>query len=532
MDLFLVLDFGSQYSQLIVRRLRDLGYYTELHPYHLPLSTLQKLSPKGIILSGGPFSLGEKGATQRDVKELHALAPLLGICYGMQMIAHQKGAKLVKGVHREYGLQSIYWEKPYLSCLKELKETKELKGTKENREGRKEQKVWMSHGDTIEKLPSELRLCARSKEGYCAAFSGERLLAFQFHPEVTHTDRGGELLNYFTQHICGSSPRWCRESIFERAKSQLSQQIDISGKKKILCALSGGVDSSVLAIFLNKILGPERLCCFFMDTGLLREGEFTEVMKAYKQLGLKVQGIDGSATFLEAIKGVVEPEEKRKVIGRVFIEVFKRESKKWNSEIAYFAQGTLYPDVIESGSSSTLSTPSKTTIKSHHNVGGLPSKIPWKLVEPFRKLFKDEVRQLGEHMSVSKHILYRHPFPGPGLAVRILGEVTPEKIRILRKCDALFMKALKAYNVYSEIWQALCVLLPIKSVGVQGDGSSYAYVLALRCVVSTDGMTAHWYAFKSELLEKISTIITNEVHEINRVVYDITHKPPGTIEWE
>ena len=657
--MFAVLDFASQYSQLIVRRLRDLGYYAELYPYNVPLSTLQALSPKGIILSGGPFSLQEKQAPQRDVDPLHDLAPLLGICYGMQMIAHQKGGHMVAGTHREYGLNTIYWEKPFwegAETFKGSEKPKNLQNTKhpkhpknsqdlpnlQNPQGSqdlqdsknplnpkapqipkglkslkslkipKEQKVWMSHGDTLKKLPSEVQLCARSQDGHCAAFWGERLLAFQFHPEVTHTEKGAELLNYFAQTLCGSSPQWSKENIFERAKKQLFQQLQPlkqrqtqgdSKKKKILCALSGGVDSSVLALFLSQVLGPEQLHCVFVDTGLLREGEFEEVLGAYKALGLKVKGIDGKATFLQALKGVVDPEKKRKIIGRIFIELFERESQRKNRaegqktnqkesqkeiqkgnpkgkqshqpddpanmanptdtdttdtdttkmkhkdttkathptdtdtdtdtanlvDIGYLAQGTLYPDVIESHSPNALS---KVTIKSHHNVGGLPPQMPWKLIEPFCRLFKDEVRQLGEHLHLPPHLLHRHPFPGPGLAVRILGEVTEEKLRILRQCDKLFIQALKDHQAYSKIWQALCVLLPISSVGVQGDGRSYGNVLALRCVVSTDGMTADWYPFSLKLLQFISNLITNKVPEINRVVYDITSKPPATIEWE
>ena len=551
--MFAVLDFASQYSQLIVRRLRDLGHYAELYPYNVPLSTLEALSPKGIILSGGPFSLEGEQAPQREVEPLHRLAPILGICYGMQMIAHQKGGHLVTGTRREYGLNTIYWEEPFWEkgwqthSSKDLKSLKDPKGLKDPKNLKslksfkipKEQKVWMSHGDTLEKPPPGIQVCAHSQNGHCAAFYGERLLAFQFHPEVTHTEKGSALLNYFAQNLCGSSPQWSKESIFERAKQQLLQQMkgdfkggDFKGgfkKKKILCALSGGVDSSVLALFLSRVLGTEPLHCVFMDTGLLRKGEYEEVLRAYKSLGLKVQGIDGRQTFLQALKGIVDPEEKRKIIGRTFIELFERETQKQPQAIDYFAQGTLYPDVIESHSPHALS---KVTIKSHHNVGGLPDKMPWKLVEPFCRLFKDEVRQLGEYLHLPSRLLHRHPFPGPGLAVRILGEVTEEKLHILRECDKLFIQALRDHGVYSEIWQALCVLLPISSVGVQGDTRSYGHVLALRCVVSTDGMTADWYPFNMDLLQHISNLITNKVPAINRVVYDITSKPPATIEWE
>jgi GMP synthase (glutamine-hydrolysing) len=512
---FLVLDFGSQLTQLIARRLRELGHYSEIHPFNFPLEKIQAMKPQGIILSGGPNSVYETEAPHRDVKELLDLAPLFGICYGMQLLAHDLGGKVEKSSSKEYGFNKVSWTaSPRTAPL--LKSFGEAG----------EQKVWMSHGDIVHTPPTGCEVAGKSESGHIAAFLGERMMALQFHPEVAHTEHGEELLKYFCENMCHAKADWNAPQIVDHLKEKILAQVGETDH--VLCGLSGGVDSSVVATLLTKTLGPERVHCVFVNNGLLRKHEYDNVMSAYKAVGLNVKGVDASAQFLGALKGLTDPEQKRKAIGRVFIEVFEQAlDPKW--PIKFLAQGTLYPDVIESVS--FKGGPSH-TIKSHHNVGGLPEKMKLKLVEPVRELFKDEVRKIGTALGLPKDMIGRHPFPGPGLAIRVMGEVTPEAVSILQEADHIFIQKLREKGLYDQIWQAFCVLLPIKTVGVQGDGRTYAQVLSLRAVTSTDGMTADWYPFSFEFLREVSNEITNKVHAVNRVVYDVTSKPPATIEWE
>jgi GMP synthase (glutamine-hydrolysing) len=503
---FLVLDFGSQVTQLIARRLRELNFYSEIHPYNLDIKKIKEMNLAGIILSGGPASVYESNAPTRDVKELLALAPVMGICYGMQLLCHQLGGATEKSDSREYGFNEITWSKnPIFQKLN--------------------QKVWMSHGDAVKKVADGCEVVAMSAN-HPAVMLGNNILGVQFHPEVQHTESGDLIFQYFCKDICKAESSWQAPQILELLKKRILEQV--GSHDHVLVGLSGGVDSSVVATLLTKTLGAERVHCVFVDNGLLRENEFSSVMEQYKKIGLNVRGVNAKAQFLSELKGQADPEKKRKTIGRVFIEVFEAAIDK-KLPIKFLAQGTLYPDVIESVSFS--GGPSH-TIKSHHNVGGLPEKMNLKLVEPVRELFKDEVRRLGKELGLPSEMLGRHPFPGPGLAIRVLGEVTEESLKILRKADDIFIQALKKNNLYDKIWQAACVLLPVKTVGVQGDGRTYDQVVALRAVTSTDGMTADWYPFSFEFLRSVSSQITNEVRGINRVVVDITSKPPATIEWE
>lgn len=547
---FLILDFGSQYTWLITRCFRELGFYSQVETFDFPLEKIQKMNPAGIIISGGPSSVLEKDAPTRGLKELLSIAPLLGVCYGLQMICLQWGGKVVSSGKRTYGSSEIYWKKKLLkNSFSDTFVPKDF------------QKVWMSHGDFVSEVPKGFSILAETERKIPAVLESDNVLALQFHPEVSHTEKGKSLLSYFAKLVCGvKQGSWTADSMFSLLESQIQSQVLDSGH--LLCALSGGVDSTVMACLLVKILGTQRIHCVFVDTGLLRENEFSETLLAYKKAGLKVKGISAKEKFLRALKGITDPEKKRKTIGHLFIDIFK-EYKDQNSEVKYLAQGTLYPDVIESLS---FKGPSA-TIKSHHNVGGLPKDMPFKLVEPLKFLFKDEVRILGEtlnrisskktehfaknsskegdsvskvsklktshqiNIKVPKELLHRHPFPGPGLAVRICGEVTKERLSKLRQADAIFINALKQEGLYEKIWQAFGVLLPVQSVGVQGDQRTYEEVIVLRAITSTDGMTADWFSFSSDFLHKISDAITNEVKGINRVVYDITSKPPATIEW-
>ena len=503
---FLVLDFGSQYTQIIARRLRELGVYSELLPFDMALEEIKAKKPKGIILSGGPSSVNEPGAPQRKVKELNDLCPILGICYGMQLIASQMGGEVEPTDRREYGLNSITWSKKV-------------------GEVPTEQNVWMSHGDVVKKAPPGFEVVATSAFDHPAALMSERAWALQFHPEVSHTDHGMDLLKAFVFDLCGAKADWQAPSIAHHLLDEIRDLIPED--EHVLCALSGGVDSTVVGTLLTKALGSDRVHCVFVDTGMLRKGEFEQVLETYKTLGLNVNGVDASKTFLDNLKGVVDPEKKRKIIGHTFIEVFKKSIGEIGP-IDWLAQGTLYPDVIESVSLRGTSV----TIKSHHNVGGLPKDLDLKLVEPLRELFKDEVRAIGKELGIPRDSLWRHPFPGPGLAIRILDEITPIHLSILKEVDAIYVDELKAKGLYDKIWQAFCVLLPVKTVGVQGDARTYERVVAIRAVNSTDGMTADWYAFDPSFLRHLSNRITNEVKGVNRVVYDVTSKPPGTIEWE
>jgi GMP synthase (glutamine-hydrolysing) len=503
---FLVLDFGSQVTQLIARSLRELNYYSEIHPYNLSIEKIKEMKPAGIILSGGPSSVYEKDSPVRDMKELLAICPVMGICYGMQLLCHQLGGATMKSDAREYGFNEISWiSNPIFK--------------------NKKQKVWMSHGDAVKTVAEGCEVLATSAN-HPAVMLGRNILGVQFHPEVAHTESGDSIFKYFCKEICKTEATWLAPQILEKLSEKVRLQVGPSDH--VLVGLSGGVDSSVVATLLTKVLGADRVHCVFVNNGLLRENEYSAVMQQYKEIGLNVKGVDASEKFLSQLQGKSDPEQKRKTIGRVFIEVFEEAIDK-KFPIRFLAQGTLYPDVIESVSFS--GGPSH-TIKSHHNVGGLPEKMNLKLVEPVRELFKDEVRRLGKELGLPKEMLGRHPFPGPGLAIRILGEVTKEALAILRKADQIFIQALKDKGLYDQIWQAACILLPVKTVGVQGDGRTYDQVVALRAVTSSDGMTADWFPFSFEFLRDVSSQITNEVRGINRVVLDITSKPPATIEWE
>lgn len=504
---FLVLDFGSQYTQLIARRLRELDVYSELLLYDTPIEVIREKEPRGIILSGGPSSVFDKDSPTIDVKPLMEIAPVLGICYGMQLLSHQLGGKVSPSNRREYGSNRIEWKSAVTKDLPEL------------------QKVWMSHGDVVEKLPDGFSLWASSSGGHPAAIKSDRAWAFQFHPEVSHTEKGLELLKSFAFDLCGAKADWKASYIADHLMQDIRNLVP--KEEKVLCALSGGVDSTVVGTLLTKALGADRVHCVFVDTGLLRKNEYEDVLKIYDELGLNVHGSRAEDLFLKRLAGVEEPEQKRKIIGHAFIDVFKQEIAKLG-KIEWLAQGTLYPDVIESVSPRGTSV----TIKSHHNVGGLPKDLNLKLVEPLRELFKDEVRALGEQLGIPRPILWRHPFPGPGLGIRIMGEINKEDLETLKEADAIYIQALKDSGLYDEIWQAFCVLLPVKTVGVQGDSRTYEKVIAIRAVTSQDGMTADWYDFPAGFLKEVSNRITNEVRGVNRVVYDVTSKPPGTIEWE
>lgn len=511
---FAILDFGSQVTQLIARRLRSYGVYSELFPFDVDIETLKEFSPSGIILSGGAHSVYDDGSPLRDVKELADLAPLFGICYGMQLISKAYGAEVEPAKNREYGLNTVRWDHAFSDSMKnELADT--LNG----------QQVWMSHGDVVKTIAPGFELIATSESDHPAAIKSDRVWAVQFHPEVTHTEKGDAVLKSFVFDLCKAEADWTAPHIVDELIKGIHEKV---GDKDVLLGLSGGVDSSVVAALLTKALGKEKVHCVFVNNGLLRKNEFDDVLKMYQSIGLNVHGVDEEKRFLEALEGLSDPEQKRKAIGRVFIDSFDAAVKRLSLDCQFLAQGTLYPDVIESVSIRGSSV----TIKSHHNVGGLPEKMKMQLVEPLRELFKDEVRAIGKELGLPKEILGRHPFPGPGLAVRILGDITKEKLDTLREADDIFIKGLKEEGIYDEIWQAFVALLPVKSVGVQGDNRTYANACVLRAVTSSDGMTADWYDFSGKFLRRISNRITNEVSGINRVVYDVTSKPPGTIEWE
>ncbi len=504
----LIIDFGSQYTQLIARRIRELNVYCEIHPYnHLP-KTIENI--KGVILSGSPCSVREDEAPQIDLDNYRGKIPVLGVCYGAQLLVHESKGEVVPSEIREYGRARLEKMDQHFDLLKEM--------TLGNQ-------VWMSHGDTISKLPANFKNIASTEDVNHAAFKldNEDTYGIQFHPEVTHTEEGKILLRNFVVHICGCKQDWTPDIFVETTVSQLKQTI---GGDKVVLGLSGGVDSSVAAMLIHRAIG-KNLYCIFVDNGLLRKNEFEEVLHSYKDMGLNVKGVDSKKQFYDALVGLSDPEDKRKAIGKTFIEIFDEEAHKIQ-DVKWLAQGTIYPDVIESVS---VKGPSA-TIKSHHNVGGLPEKMNLKIVEPLNTLFKDEVRRVGRSMEISDKILNRHPFPGPGLGIRIIGEVTAEKVRILQDVDYIFINGLKERGHYDEVWQALAVLLPVQSVGVMGDERTYENVVALRAVGSVDGMTADWSKLPYDFLADISNKIINNVKEVNRIVYDISSKPPATIEWE
>jgi GMP synthase (glutamine-hydrolysing) len=507
-DKVLILDFGSQYTQLIARRVRELNIYSEIHPFNKIPSNLDPY--KAIILSGSPMSVRSEKAFHIDLKEIRGKKPLLGICYGAQYIAHFNGGEVGASNTREYG-------RAKLSFVKEddFLESIEIGS-----------QVWMSHSDTIKKLPENGKLLASTHDVENAAYKieGEKTYAIQFHPEVYHTKDGKQLLENFLINIAQVTADWTPDSFVEESVESLKNKI---GVDRVVLGLSGGVDSSVAAMLLHKAIG-KNLYCIFVNNGLLRKNEYTQVLQQYEGMGLNVKGVDASARFMDALAGESDPELKRKAIGRVFIEVFDDEAHEVKN-VTWLAQGTIYPDIIESVSAT--GGPSA-TIKSHHNVGGLPDFMKLKIVEPLKALFKDEVRRVGRSMGMAAELLGRHPFPGPGLAIRILGDITPEKVSMLQEVDAIFISNLKKWDLYDKVWQAGAILLPVNSVGVMGDERTYEKCVALRAVESTDGMTADWVNLPYEFLQATSNEIINKVKGVNRVVYDISSKPPATIEWE
>ncbi len=504
----LILDFGSQYTQLIGRRIREQNVYCEIHPYnHYP--TIDK-SVKGIILSGSPYSVHQKDALIPDLKGLKGLLPMLGICYGAQYLVYAAGGSVEPSQTREYGRAMLTVGKTDSPLFAGVSG---------------QSQVWMSHGDTITELPAGFTLLASTETVKNAAFKidSEETYGIQFHPEVYHSTEGAQILRNFVVGICGCSQDWTPDSFIETTVNDIREKV---GKDRVILGLSGGVDSTVAAVLLHKAIG-QNLTCIFVNNGLLRKNEFTDVLEQYKGMDLNVIGVDASARFYADLAGVRDPERKRKIIGGDFIEVFNAEAMKIK-DARWLGQGTIYPDVIESTS---VNGPSA-TIKSHHNVGGLPEKMNLKLVEPLRLLFKDEVRRVGRALGISQELLGRHPFPGPGLGIRIIGDVTAEKVRVLQEADAIFINALREHGLYDSVWQAGVMLLPVQSVGVMGDERTYENAVALRAVQSTDGMTADWVHLPYDFLAKVSNDIINKVRGVNRVVYDISSKPPATIEWE
>lgn len=508
MEKILIIDFGSQYTQLIARRVRELNVYCEIHPFnHIPELDSDV---KGVILSGSPYSVRDPQAPKPDLSFVKGKLPLLGVCYGAQLLASEFGGEVHGAPSREYGRAMLTVVAPEDPLMKDLPSPTQ---------------VWMSHGDTITSVPASYRIIASTENVRVAAYhiEGEMTWGIQFHPEVYHSTDGTKLLSNFVMDICGCSGKWSPASFIETTVNELRTKI---GDDKVILGLSGGVDSSVAAVLLHQAIG-KNLTCIFVNNGLLRKNEFEDVLDSYKNMGLNVVGVDASQKFYADLKGVTDPEKKRKIIGRDFVEVFNEEAQKIEGA-RWLAQGTIYPDVIESVS---VNGPSA-TIKSHHNVGGLPEKMNLKVVEPLRLLFKDEVRRVGRTLGIDPNLLGRHPFPGPGLGIRILGEVTAEKVNVLQQADKIFIDGLRREGLYDKVWQAGVMLLPVQSVGVMGDERTYESCVALRAVISTDGMTADWVHLPYQFLADVSNEIINKVRGVNRVVYDISSKPPATIEWE
>jgi len=507
----LVLDFGSQYTQLIARRVRELGVYSEIHPFNYSIDKIKDLSPIGIILSGGPSSVYETNAPKPDQKVFDLGIPILGICYGLQLFADRMHGKVNSAARREYGKAQLF-----------IDDHNDIFAGLDTATS-----VWMSHGDALSQMPEGFEPIAHSHNAPICAIrhSGKKMFGVQFHPEVVHTPEGKNILGNFLFKVCDAQGNWTPASFVEKAEKEIRARV---GSSRVLCALSGGVDSSVLAMLLQRAVG-DQLHCVHINNGLMRKNESEQVVQTFRDtFHINLSFVDATDIFLSRLTGEDDPEKKRKIIGKTFIEVFEEEAKKINGLVEFLAQGTLYPDVIESVSFKGPSV----TIKTHHNVGGLPEKMNFKLIEPFRELFKDEVRNIGRLLGVPADLIGRHPFPGPGLAVRILGDITKAKLDLLREADDIFIQELKRSNLYDEIWQAFVVLLPIRSVGVMGDDRTYENAVALRAVTSVDGMTADWAKIPSEVLAHVSNRITNELRGINRVVYDISSKPPATIEWE
>lgn len=510
MDKVIILDFGSQYTQLIARKIRELGVYSEIFPFDLSLSRIKQENPAAIVLSGGPQSVYQKRAPFLSSQIFKMGLPILGICYGLQLMTHLLGGKVHPSQKREYGL----------ARLKVLDRKGLLAGVRD------ESQVWMSHGDRVKKIAPGFMVSGKTANSAAAVveWPERRLYGVQFHPEVIHTSQGKRILSNFLFAQAGLQTEWEMSSFIERKIEEISHQV---GRKKVICGLSGGVDSLVTALIIQKAV-KDNLFCIFVDNGLLRKGQYQDLMKKFREnFALNVIGVDGSRLFLEKLRRITSPEKKRKVIGELFIRIFEREAAKIG-DVEFLAQGTIYPDVIES---SPVKGPSS-RIKSHHNVGGLPSSLNFRLIEPLRELFKDEVRRLARELGLGRNFIFQHPFPGPGLAVRIIGAVTQDRLQLLREADDILIQEIKRAGLYEKLWQAFVVLLPIKSVGVMGDRRTYQSVVVVRLVSSVDGMTADWFPAQPEILARISNRIVNEVEGVNRVAYDITSKPPGTIEWE
>ena len=506
----LIIDFGSQFTQLITRRIREAKVYSEIYPHTISLQKIKEINPVGIILSGGPMSVYDKDAPVLEKEILNLKIPILAICYGLQWLCKNLDGNVEPAKDREYGK----------ATLKVLNNSKLLNDVS------KESTVWMSHGDLVTKIPSGFNVVGDSDHSpFCAIENDkENLFGVQFHPEVYHTEEGSKIIHNFLFDICNCKGDWTSQNFIEENISKIKS---IAGSSKVICALSGGVDSTVAAVLVEKAIG-KNLICIHIDTGMMRKNESKLIEEMFKdKFNLQIIHIDASEKFLKNLKGIVDPEHKRKIIGNTFIEVFENEAKKFK-DAKFLVQGTLYPDVIESVSVKGASA----TIKTHHNVGGLPEKMNFKLIEPFRELFKDEVRNTGRELNIPESFIERHPFPGPGLAVRILGDITKSKLDILREADDIFIQEIKNANLYNKIWQAFAVLLPVNSVGVMGDFRTYESVMALRAVTSVDGMTADWFHFDPDFLANVSNKIINKVRGVNRVVYDISSKPPSTIEWE